>query len=57
MMEGHVEQQCSAESGVRPIQSVRKCVELHEALPLCLEMLEKDCRHRFDERRCGVAVD
>ncbi|KAK8845643.1 hypothetical protein IAR55_006359 [Kwoniella newhampshirensis] len=57
MMEGHVEQQCSSESGVKAIQSIGTCVALYEALPLCLEMLEKDCRHRFDDRRCGLAVD
>lgn len=41
-----LKQQCTGESGVAPIQSISKCVELHKALPYCQEQLLRECRYR-----------
>lgn len=57
MMEGYLKQQCTGESGVAPIQSISKCVELHKALPYCQEQLLKECRYRNDPLACAAGVD
>ncbi len=36
---------------------IMSSTDLYEKLPLCEEMLDKDCYKRFDAVRCGVAVD
>lgn len=41
-----LKQQCTSESGVAPIQSISKCVEMQKALPYCQEQLLKECRYR-----------
>lgn len=39
-----------------PINSIGNCVQMAKKLPICEEMLERDCLYRSDFDACGAAV-